>query len=70
MSTDAIRPSWNANSFLSVRFVPSWFPGAGFKRKARAWGKRYVELENLTHSWAMKQIVSNRLSEITHVPFI
>jgi hypothetical protein len=25
------------NAILSVKHVPEWFPGAGFKRQAREW---------------------------------
>lgn len=42
----------------TVRFVPSWFPGAGFKRQAIVWQKRLSEIENTPFNWAKQQIVS------------
>jgi hypothetical protein len=46
--------------FLSgaiVRFIPAWFPGAGFQRKATAWREEFAKLESIPHAWARKQIV-------------
>lgn len=51
--TDHMVMSWHA-----VRFVPSWFPGAGFKRQAIIWQTRLRELESAPHEWAKQQIVS------------
>jgi hypothetical protein len=40
-----------------VRFIPSWFPGAGFKRMAAVWRKQFSELDAKPHAWAKEQIV-------------
>lgn len=44
-----------------VRFVPSWFPLAGFKRRAKAEKKRIGRLETVPFEWAMNNIVSIRV---------
>ena len=38
--------------------MPSWFPGAGFKRQAMEWRRRFDFLSNVPHSWVKAQIVS------------
>ena len=43
--------------FVPVRFIPSWFPGAGFKRFAMSIGKQLARFENVPFDWAKKQIV-------------
>jgi len=45
------------SSFTPVRFIPSWFPGAGFKRYARSISKQLALFENVPFDWAKKQIV-------------
>ena len=40
-----------------MRFIPSWFPGAGFKRYARSISKELALFENVPFDWAKKQIV-------------
>jgi hypothetical protein len=47
-----------------VRFIPSWSPGAGFKRKARAAGKEMARLEGVPFERATDQIVC----KICHLP--
>ncbi|KAF9268002.1 cytochrome P450 [Marasmius fiardii PR-910] len=43
--------------FLPIlKFVPSWFPGAGFKRKAKSWKKYSEELRDLPWGWLMESI--------------
>lgn len=41
-----------------VRFIPSWFPGGGFKRQAAIWRDQINEIESVPHDWAKQQIVS------------
>ncbi|KAL0066758.1 hypothetical protein AAF712_006149 [Marasmius tenuissimus] len=40
-----------------LKYVPAWFPGAGFKRKAREWNNLYVEMGTLPFGIAKKQMV-------------
>ncbi|KAJ8090245.1 hypothetical protein PM082_018841 [Marasmius tenuissimus] len=60
-----------------LKYVPAWFPGAGFKRKAREWNKLYVEMGTLPFGIAKKQMetetsppsfVSNRLNKLYDDP--
>lgn len=41
----------------SVRFVPNWFPGAGFKRKAEAWGKLLYSQALIPLNFVKREIV-------------
>jgi len=45
-------------SFFIVRFLPGWFPGAGFKRFAKNAGKELSRIECIPFDWAKKTIVS------------
>ncbi|KAL0066756.1 hypothetical protein AAF712_006147 [Marasmius tenuissimus] len=56
-----------------LKHVPAWFPGAGFKRKAREWNRIYAEMNTLPFGIAKKQMengaappsfVSNRLMKL------
>lgn len=42
----------------SVRFLPSWFPGAGFKRKAARWGRQLYDQSLEPHEYVKRQLVS------------
>ncbi|KAJ7092623.1 cytochrome P450 [Mycena epipterygia] len=45
--TQAINPGSFLVDFLPVlKYVPSWFPGASFKRKAKKWAKSSLELRD------------------------
>ena len=43
--------------FVTVRFVPSWFPGAGFKRYAKSMEDKLSMFENVPFNWAKENIV-------------
>lgn len=47
--------------FLPVRFLPSWFPGNGYKRQAAHFRDRMWDFDNVPHRWVKEQIVSGRL---------
>ncbi|TFK31795.1 cytochrome P450 [Crucibulum laeve] len=49
---------WLVDSFPILRFLPDWFPGADFKRKAKIWGRKLDNLSIEPHHWAQKQMVS------------
>ena len=40
-----------------LKYVPSWMPGAGFKRKAKKWAKDVEDMINLPFEKAKKLIV-------------
>lgn len=41
----------------TVRFVPSWFPGAGFQKTAKAWRKTLEEMVDKPHEYVKQQVV-------------
>jgi hypothetical protein len=41
-----------------VEWVPSWFPGAGWKRKAQQWYKEFEEMNNVPFEMAKEEAVS------------
>lgn len=49
--------SFNAFPIL-VRFIPSWFPGAGWKRQGFEWRTRLRYLSEVPHQWLRGQMVS------------
>ncbi|KAG2147440.1 cytochrome P450 [Suillus bovinus] len=49
---------WLVEAIPSLRFLPSWFPGAGFKRVARDIGQNLTRLETIPFNWAKQQIQS------------
>lgn len=50
---------WNRSSLYvhTVRFVPAWFPGAGFKRKAIDWRQSTTALRDVPYEFAKYQSV-------------
>jgi hypothetical protein len=41
-----------------VSRLPEWFPGAGFKKKARIWRKRVIDLPTIPFQFVKKGLVS------------
>ncbi|KAF9461984.1 cytochrome P450 [Collybia nuda] len=50
-------------SFPTLRFVPDWFPGAGFKRFAKQIGREVGVIERVPFNWAKEQITSGNYLE-------
>jgi hypothetical protein len=48
----------------TVRFIPDWFPGAGFKRRAKEVGQKMSDIERVPFNWAKAQIVSSSSGSI------
>jgi hypothetical protein len=44
-------------SFFVVRFVPSFFPGAGWKRQGLQWREKLQHLSEIPHQWVKSQMV-------------
>jgi hypothetical protein len=42
----------------SVKYIPAWFPGAGFQRKAREWRKNVVAMNVLPFEAVKRALVS------------
>ncbi len=55
-----------------VRYVPEWFPGAGFQKRARQWRITVKRLRDAPYDDTMKRLVSPRRSlsrrPLTHFP--
>ncbi|KAG2153555.1 cytochrome P450 [Suillus bovinus] len=49
---------WLVEAIPSLRFLPSWFPGAGFKRVAFDIGKKLSSIDTIPYNWAKQQIQS------------
>ena len=51
----ALGPSqkWLVNNFPVLRYIPSWLPGAGFKKFASATNCKLVEAREETYKYAM-----------------
>ena len=47
-----------------MRFVPSWFPGASFKKFGEQGRKQLSDADTFPHLWAKEQIV--RVAELCH----
>lgn len=45
--------------YETVKYVPSWFPGAGFKRKAQAW-KNLENVANQPYEFVRKQMEAGK----------
>ncbi len=41
----------------AVRYVPDWFPGAGFKQRAKAWAATLQEMVEQPHNFVKQQVV-------------
>lgn len=49
-------------TIVIVRFLPSWLPGAQFKRLAKGFRKQLSQIDMAPHTWAKEQIVSTSSS--------
>ncbi|CAE6495896.1 unnamed protein product [Rhizoctonia solani] len=57
--SDASMPAdFLVNIFPWLQYVPSWFPGAGWKRQAIAWSKARESLINIPFEWTKQQMVN------------
>ena len=46
----------NSNSRI-VRYIPAWFPGAGFKRTAALWAESLVNMVEQPYKYVKQQMV-------------
>ncbi|KAJ7491019.1 cytochrome P450 [Mycena latifolia] len=51
---------WLVDSLPFLRFLPEWFPGAGFKRQAREWSEEMYSQFLQPLSWVQDQIVAGK----------
>ncbi|KAG9100282.1 hypothetical protein FS749_015775 [Ceratobasidium sp. UAMH 11750] len=73
----AIAGNFYVNTIPWLKFVPSWFPGAGWKRKANAWRAEKDRMINEPFDWTKSQmsagiasasILKNLLTEMENNP--
>lgn len=50
--------NYSANCFYLVRYVPSWFPGASWKRNVAVWAEDVRRLKDNPISMVKKELVS------------
>lgn len=60
-----LSPKWLVNNFPALRHIPSWFPGAGFKKYASAMSCVNTEAREATYKYAMTASV--RFKMLAHV---
>ncbi|KAJ7843270.1 cytochrome P450 [Mycena leptocephala] len=58
ISEEAAKPGWVVDSFPVLKYVPSWMPGAGFKRIAEKWRNQVIDLNRVPFSYVKAQIAS------------
>ncbi|PFH49401.1 hypothetical protein AMATHDRAFT_147734 [Amanita thiersii Skay4041] len=53
---------WLVDAFPLLRFVPAWFPGANFQRKAKEFKSRMTHYDTAPFNWAKESINSGEYS--------
>jgi hypothetical protein len=60
------QPTWTTNSprlsIYQVKYIPSWFPGANFRKLAAAWRSNVEHMAESSLDFTMDQIVVTRLT--------
>ncbi|KAF8598024.1 cytochrome P450 [Ceratobasidium sp. AG-I] len=54
----AASPHYLVNIIPWLQYVPTWFPGAGWKRNAKAWSAERDEMLRVPYDWTKTQIAS------------
>ncbi|KAJ8087754.1 hypothetical protein AAF712_010543 [Marasmius tenuissimus] len=54
---------WLVDYYPSLRYLPSWFPFAGFRRQAEKWKRRLESLSDEPHQWVKAQMRSSDFTE-------
>lgn len=44
----------------SVKYIPSWFPGAGFKRVAQSWREQLIGIADRPYAFVKAQMESGK----------
>ncbi|KAJ5987004.1 hypothetical protein N7451_011369 [Penicillium sp. IBT 35674x] len=52
--------AWLVDMIPALKYVPSWFPGAGFKRKAQAWKKNLENTADIPYDFVKRQMESEK----------
>ncbi|KAJ5915533.1 hypothetical protein N7466_011466 [Penicillium verhagenii] len=48
--------AWLVDMIPALKYVPSWLPGAGFKRKAQAWKKNLQNTADIPYAFVQRQM--------------
>ncbi|KAJ7691746.1 cytochrome P450 [Mycena rosella] len=51
---------WLVDSLPFLQFLPNWFPGAGFKIKAKEWSEKLYSQSFEPHNWVKQQIAAGK----------
>lgn len=54
------RRSGHEFSFFTVKYVPAWFPGAGFKRTAQEWKKHLENVVDKPYAFVHRRMNSGK----------
>lgn len=46
-----------------MKYVPTWFPGAGFKRTAQAWKQNLLEVADKPYAFVKKRMNENNYEQ-------
>ena len=57
MFDQAAQGRFLVEAFPWLRFIPEWFPGAGWKKTAREWKHISDQRFNVGYEWTLEQIV-------------
>lgn len=55
---DRISLSLRRRAYRTVRYVPEWFPGTGWKAKAKRFADTLTEMADVPHQFVKDQMVS------------
>ncbi|KAF8056530.1 cytochrome P450 [Lyophyllum atratum] len=54
---------WLVDYLPIIRFIPSFIPGAGWKRQGEAWRQRLNTLSGVPHAWVKEQMATGGFTE-------
>ncbi|KAG6853550.1 hypothetical protein C0991_003342 [Blastosporella zonata] len=54
---------WLVDYYPIIRFIPSFFPGTGWKRQGEEWRQRLNTLSGVPHAWVKEQMVTGNFTE-------
>ncbi|KAJ7123980.1 cytochrome P450 [Mycena crocata] len=58
MAATANSGAWLVDTFPLLQYLPEWFPGAGFKRKAREWRKSVLALPEVPYNFVKQSMAA------------
>ncbi|KAJ5970957.1 Cytochrome P450 E-class group I [Penicillium vulpinum] len=59
-SQAAIPGAWLVDIIPALKYIPSWLPGAGFKRTAQAWKKNLMTVAETPYAFVQRQMEEDR----------